>query len=190
MNGSWATATLLLVGVLAGCSFAPTYKAPPTVAPPAAAFQELGDWKKAEPMDALARGAWWSIFQDPQLDALEVKAGDANQNIQAAFARLQQARAETRIQRAGLFPSLNLDSAATRNRASPNSPSFPKGIVNPTYGNFDLEADFSYEIDLWGRGAQFGQLRQGKPAGERGRPRHAGSVHPCRGGPGLFQFAG
>jgi NodT family efflux transporter outer membrane factor (OMF) lipoprotein len=50
-----------------------------------------------------------------------------------------------------LFPALNVGSSATRNRASPNSPSFPQGIVNPTYGNFDLEADFSYEIDLWGR---------------------------------------
>ena len=36
--------------------------------------------------------------QDPMLDALEGRVTSANQNIKAAFARLQQARAETRVQ--------------------------------------------------------------------------------------------
>ncbi len=142
---------LLLIGTLTGCSFTPTYKAPPTTPAAADTYQEAGDWKVAQPMDAEPRGAWWTVFQDPQLNELEDKVGVANQNIQAAFARLRQARAETRIQRAGLFPTLNVGSSATRNRASQNSPSFPKGVTDPTYGNFDLEADLSYEIDLWGR---------------------------------------
>jgi NodT family efflux transporter outer membrane factor (OMF) lipoprotein len=151
MSGSTSAATLLLIGALAACSFTPTYKAPPSSVPPTDAYKEAGDWKVAQPMDGESRGDWWTVFQDPQLDELEGKVGNANQNIKAAFARLQQARAETRIQRAGLFPTLNVGSSATRNRASPNSPSFPQGIVNPIYGNFELEADLSYEIDLWGR---------------------------------------
>jgi NodT family efflux transporter outer membrane factor (OMF) lipoprotein len=145
-----STAALLLLGTLTGCSFAPTYKAPPASAPPPAAYKELSDWKIAEPNDALGRGDWWSAFQDPQLDALQARVGSANQNLQSALARLQQARAETRIQRAGLFPTLNVGSSATRGRTSVNSPRFPAGY-QPSGNNFELEADLSYEIDLWGR---------------------------------------
>jgi NodT family efflux transporter outer membrane factor (OMF) lipoprotein len=150
MNRPTSTASLLLVGTLTACSFTPVYKAPPASAPPAQAYKEDGDWKVAEPMDAMARGAWWTIYGDPKLDELEAKVGDANQNIKAAFARLQQARAETRIQRAGLFPTLTVGSTAERARTSVNSPRFLPGSP-PTLGNFDLEADLSYEIDLWGR---------------------------------------
>src|SRR6202020_1066060 len=85
-----------------------------------------------------------------ELNALEAKADAANQNIKAAFARLQQARADTRIARADLFPSISAMASATRARVSPYSPQYVQG--NPTEGNdFVLQADFSYEVDLWGR---------------------------------------
>jgi NodT family efflux transporter outer membrane factor (OMF) lipoprotein len=142
-------ATLLLLGALQACSFAPRYKVPDS-APAVGAYQESGDWKAAQPVDDQSRGEWWTIFQDPQLDALEAKAADANQDLKAAFARLQQARAATRNARADLFPTLTSGSSATRARASVNSPTFPQG-AEPVYNDFDLEADFSYEIDLWGR---------------------------------------
>src|SRR3984893_17438921 len=150
MNGSLAGgATLLLLGTLTACSFAPVYKTPDSV-PAASAYKESGDWKAAEPVDTQNRGAWWTLFQDPQLDALEAKVGDANQNLKAAFARLQQARATTRIARADLFPTLSVGSAATRSRLSVNSPTYFPGR-KLTYNNFDLEADLSSEFDVGGR---------------------------------------
>jgi outer membrane protein, multidrug efflux system len=149
MNGSLSSATLLLLGALSACSFAPVYKTPDS-APPAGTYKESGDWKAAQPVDNQSRGEWWTVFQDPQLDALEAKVGDANQDLKAAFARLQQARAETRIVRADLFPTLSVGSAATRARASVNSPTYVPG-KDPTYNNFDLQADLSYEFDVWGR---------------------------------------
>jgi NodT family efflux transporter outer membrane factor (OMF) lipoprotein len=150
MNGPRSTAAVLLVGSLAACSFTPAYRAAPSVAPPPAAYKEAGEWKVAEPMDATPKGNWWSVFNDPRLDQLESRVDAANQNIKAAVARLQQARAETRIQRASLFPALNIGASATRSRTSVNSPRFPKGL-EPVGGNFDLEADLSYEFDVWGR---------------------------------------
>src|SRR5882757_4421231 len=93
MNGSLPGATLLLIGALTACSFAPVYRTPDSV-PATDTYKESGDWKAAEPVDNQNRGAWWTLFQDPQLDALEAKVGDANQDLKAAFARLQQARAE------------------------------------------------------------------------------------------------
>src|ERR1700722_3132568 len=142
MNGSLPGATLLLFGALTACSFAPVYRTPVSV-PATDAYKESGDWKAAEPVDNQNRGAWWTLFQDPQLDALEAKVGDANQDLKAAFARLQQARAD-------LFPTLTVGSTATRARASVNSPTYVPGR-NPIYNNFDLEADLSYEFDVWGR---------------------------------------
>ncbi len=151
MNRLWSSAAVLFAGGLTACSFAPAYRAAPPAAPAPAAYQEAaGDWKVAEPLDSEPRGEWWTIFQDPRLDQLEGRVDAANQNIQAALARLQQARAATRIQRSSLFPALNLGSSVTRSRVSVNSPRFPQGL-EPVGGNFDLEADLSYEFDVWGR---------------------------------------
>jgi NodT family efflux transporter outer membrane factor (OMF) lipoprotein len=139
-----------LSSVVAACSFAPAYESPPVAPPPTALYQELGEWKLAEPLDAAPRGTWWTVFEDPQLNALEARVGDANQNLKAAIARLQQARAESRIQRAGLLPTLNVGSSAARGRTSLNSATYVSGR-NPAYDNLEFEADLSYELDLWGR---------------------------------------
>jgi outer membrane protein TolC len=146
MNGSLSSVTLLLIGTLTACSFAPVNKTPDSV-PVTSVYKESGDWKAAQPLDNQDRGAWWEIFHDPQLDALESQVGDANQGLKAAFARLQQARAATRIARADLFPNLSAASSATRSRTSPTYVPGRK----PVYNNFDLEADLSYEVDVWGR---------------------------------------
>ena len=79
------------------------------------------------------------------LDALESRVTLANQNIKAAFARLQQARAETRVQRSYLFPTLTAGPDVKRGRTSVNSPQYSP--TKPTTGNdFVLGADLSYEI--------------------------------------------
>jgi NodT family efflux transporter outer membrane factor (OMF) lipoprotein len=148
MMGRISVAALTLVGMSA-CSFAPVYKVPDS-APATTEYKESGDWKPAEPADAQARGPWWNIFGDAALNVLEEQVGDANQDLKAAYARLLQARAATRIARADLFPSLTVGSSATRSRTSVNSPKFPAG-AEPVGNNFDLEADLSYEIDVWGR---------------------------------------
>jgi NodT family efflux transporter outer membrane factor (OMF) lipoprotein len=134
---------------MSACSFAPIYKVPESP-PPSAAYKESGDWKAAEPADSQLRGPWWKIFQDADLDALEDQVADANQDLKAAYARLLQARAATRIARADLFPTLTVGASATRARTSVNSPKFPLGAA-PVGNDFDLEADLSYEIDFWGR---------------------------------------
>jgi NodT family efflux transporter outer membrane factor (OMF) lipoprotein len=149
MNRSLSGAIPLLIAALTACSFAPIYKTPQSAAA-ADAYRDSADWKAAAPLDNQSRGAWWTVFHDRQLDALEKQADDANQDLKAAFARLQQARAATRIARADLFPTLTVGSSATRSRTSVNSPDFPRG-AQPVGNNFELEADLSYEVDVWGR---------------------------------------
>ena len=134
---------------LAGCSLAPHYERPATTPPPAT-YKEAGDWKVAAPADATARGHWWTMFQDPDLDALEEQLAQANQNLKAALARLEQARAQTRAARAALFPALTAQASATRGEASAYSPGFTPG--KPRNGDsFILAGDLSYEIDVFGR---------------------------------------
>jgi NodT family efflux transporter outer membrane factor (OMF) lipoprotein len=140
---------LMLGGSLAGCSLAPAYKTPES-APPAVSYREIGDWKPAQPADAMARGDWWHVYRNDRLDALERQVDAANQDLKAAFARLEQARAQTRIARADFYPNVTANSYATRARTAPNSPRFPS-TYEPVTNDFDLEADLSYQLDLFGR---------------------------------------
>jgi outer membrane protein, multidrug efflux system len=138
-----------LAAALGACSLAPAYKTPPT-APPPASYREVGDWKQAEPADTASRGTWWRIFQDPALEALENRVSASNQDIKAALARLMEARAETRIARAGYFPAITANAGVTRARGSVNAPTY-NSLKPGAFNDFTLEADVSYEFDVWGR---------------------------------------
>jgi outer membrane protein TolC len=87
---------LLAVAVLqlSGCVVGPNYRTP--VAETPQAYKEVGNWKPAQPNDQNLGGAWWTIFQDPQLDKLELQVNISNQNLKAAEAQYQQARAVLR----------------------------------------------------------------------------------------------
>jgi outer membrane protein, multidrug efflux system len=135
--------------LLCACSFAPHYSRPTTEAPPPA-YQETAGWKTAQPSDGQSRGPWWEIYHDEQLNALEGEVSNANQNIKAAFARLQQARAQTRIVRSNLFPTVTAGPQVTRGRTSVNSPAYTN-TGSATGNDFLLDADVSYELDVWGR---------------------------------------
>ena len=85
-------ARLLPVALLAACAVGPDYKVPPLTLP--AGFKEGGaDWQVARPADAQPRGAWWRVFDDPDLDALEDQVARANLDVRVAAARWQQAEA-------------------------------------------------------------------------------------------------
>src|SRR3984957_21270127 len=75
---------------LSGCRVGPDYIRP--TVPTAPAFKEsLSDnfksddgWKPAQPSDAKLRGDWWTLFNDPQLSALEAQIDPANQTLKEA----------------------------------------------------------------------------------------------------------
>jgi len=141
---------LLAIAVLqtTGCAVGPKYR-PPVVQPPPA-YKEMGDWKPAQPNDQNLGGEWWTIFQDPQLNALEKQVNVGNQNLKAAEAQFQQARAVLRYYRADYYPTVTAGPAATRTRNSANAPT-GSTLRGTTYNNFVLPFDFSYQADVWGR---------------------------------------
>ena len=135
-------AVLLAVACgLAGCSLVPAYDRPavPTQAewgtPPGAA-------SAAVPVTA----DWWQRFASPELDQLMAEALAANQDLAAAIARIDQARANTRISGAPLLPSVEAGGSLSGTR-----PRTSRQTRNSSSGQALLTA--SYEVDLWGKNA-------------------------------------
>lgn len=147
--------TLFAALLLAGCSVAPTYRTPDvpvgTGFKEAIAAAESSGWKLAEPSDALARGQWWTIFEDPVLDDLQAQAARANPTLQAAVARLAQARALTGAAEAQRFPQIEAGAGATRLRSSPAAQGLPADADVAPRTLWRAQAFASYEVDLFGR---------------------------------------
>ena len=133
---------LAAVLVLAGCTSLSAYERPTAPAATTTQFKEASadwthaaikaadgsEWKAAHPSEELARGEWWTVFGDPLLNSLEQQALQANQGLQAAVARLKEARALSQRARAGLFPS-----------------------AVPAQTLYRAQVGFAYEVDLFGR---------------------------------------
>lgn len=148
----FATAVVTLVGLASASAgiltVGPDYHSPATAVPGAYKAAQLGSWKEGRPLDTVPKGGWWELFHDPELNSLETRALQSNQNLKGAIARVDQARATARLARADLLPSLSLVPAYARQRYSPNQePSFGSITAN----TFSVPLDLSYEIDLWGR---------------------------------------
>ncbi len=142
---------LVLAGLilLSGCSVGPVYQRPEATTIPDTYAGTKGEWKIAEPRADLPKGRWWEIFGDAELDRLQEEAMASNQDIRAAVARFEQARAVADIVRSGFFPQTGSSFLPARTRDSLNRPS--GGKPGQTYNNFILSFDLSYEVDLWGR---------------------------------------
>ena len=135
--------------VLSGCAVGPRYAKPTVPAPPA--YKEvLADWKTAQPSDQIAKGKWWEIFQDPQLNALEEQVNVSNENLKAAEAQFRQARALVRYNRAAYYPTVTAGASAAREHLSSHRPLVPSSTaVNGT--DLAIPVDVSYEADVFGR---------------------------------------
>jgi NodT family efflux transporter outer membrane factor (OMF) lipoprotein len=149
MRGRAAGLVGLAALVLGGCMVGPKYSKPS--APMTPAYKETQGWKVGTPSDHLPRGAWWAILGDPELHALEEQVAAANQNLKIAEARLRQARALVRFNRAALFPTISASAGASSVRNSANQPFLSSGASTGSSGDLLFSLDMSYEIDLWGR---------------------------------------
>jgi NodT family efflux transporter outer membrane factor (OMF) lipoprotein len=137
---------------LTGCMVGPKYK-PPAV-PMAPSFKEAppasGDWQPAKPDDAVLRGDWWTLFNDPGLNDLEPQVALANQTLKAADANLRAARANLRVQNANRYPTLGSNPFLGGERDSANQPYFNSASANNGEGDLALPLQLNYEVDLWG----------------------------------------
>ena len=144
--------------LLAGCSVGPDY-VPPSV-PQTGSYKEAsGNWKKAEPQDQIARGNWYAVFHDDELDRLEARAQMNSQALRAAVARVSEARAVARESEADFYPTLDFTADGGRQRSSPNNGA---AVAQSSGSGFPVEShsynsatvvpfDLSYEVDIWGQ---------------------------------------
>jgi NodT family efflux transporter outer membrane factor (OMF) lipoprotein len=149
---------LAAAALVSGCAVGPAYQRPS--APEPAAYKELQGWVPAAPADALDRGPWWTLFNDPQLNELAASVEVSNQNVAAAVAAYAQARALVAEQRASLFPSVTLNGSGTRSgtRGGSKATVDPNGnIIGSATGggnasnSYRLSLGTSWEPDVWGR---------------------------------------
>ncbi|MDR5761218.1 efflux transporter outer membrane subunit [Caballeronia sp. LZ035] len=161
--------------LIAGCMVGPDFERP------AAATPKVFDRTQTEQAPSKAVEAafvqdWWTLFDDPVLNALEQRLADANLDVAAASARLLQSRAQRRIAGAAEWPALDAAASYNRERGSENgilsllgvtpsqgqpesaSGGAPLGVSalpgpkgSPAYNLYQAGFDASWELDIWGR---------------------------------------
>lgn len=143
-------AAAVLALSLSACTLGPDYQRPEL--PVAAEFKQAEGWKAAAPADVLARGEWWRLYGDAELDALVGRLNVDNQNLAAAEAQFRQARALVRGARSQLFPILSGSAGVTRSAQGSGSSdtsggSFGSGVSE----SYEAGLSASWEADIWGR---------------------------------------
>src|ERR1700722_18948436 len=145
----WLKGLLAFVVIAAGCAVGPNYHTPTVDTPPA--YKEAANWKPAQPNDQNLGGDWWTVFKDPELDKLELQVNVSNQNLRAAEAEYQQARAALRYNRADYYPTVTAGLSGTRERVSSRRPPPSSVFDGITSNDFVVPVEITYEADVWGR---------------------------------------
>jgi len=176
-----AAVTTALAGlVLTGCQVGPKYQKPPALAQaPPVAYKETpgsaqpanamsagatasdttgaqaagaGEWKVAQPQDAMLKGKWWQIYGDDELNALEDKLNIDNQTIKQYFANFMEARTLVAQARSQLYPTVTTGPSYSRTQTSGHVGSAaPSAAVGKQANLFDMPVDASWVPDLWGK---------------------------------------
>ncbi|GGI55183.1 RND transporter [Oxalicibacterium solurbis] len=146
-----APAVLAALLALGGCAVGPDYQRPD--APVAQAWKTEPGWQAGNPRDGELKGAWWEIFGDTQLNALQEQALKNGQTMVIAQTRVEQARAQANVANSAYFPQIGLQGGVTRNRTSAERPLSNRNSVNSSIVQNDFNAAFTvdYEVDLFGR---------------------------------------
>ena len=173
-----ASAAAICIVLLSGCNVGPRYIAPAMPAP--AAFKESspaaysaappGAWQPAKPQDAVLKGKWWEMLNEPELNALEDQLNINNQNIAQYFQNFMAARAQVSEARAGFFPTVTVNPAFIKSGTGGSSAAAVSsgtgtgtgattgatsgattGVGSTGLTSISLPIDVSWEPDLWGR---------------------------------------
>ncbi|OQB42814.1 MAG: Outer membrane protein OprM precursor [Candidatus Hydrogenedentes bacterium ADurb.Bin179] len=104
------TSVLLLAACcIVSCKTGPDYERPSLELPDG--YKSATETESGQPELTLD---WWRLFNDSDLDALCEEALEANYDLQAAMARLTQARASAASVKSGFYPVISVNPAATR----------------------------------------------------------------------------
>jgi multidrug efflux system outer membrane protein len=146
--------------LLAGCAVGPDYERPAVDLP-----KDFGVAQSGKPADA----QWWKVFRDPVLDKFIEEALAANRNLAVAAERIEQARAQLRIDRAALSPDAGIQASKSRDQASGVGPAqIPSEFLRTNNNRLVLAA--TWELDFWGKYRRTAEAARGElAASEAGR---------------------
>jgi len=136
---------LLAVSLALGttsCLVGPDYQRP--VVPTPATYR---DAPPTQDTATIADLPWWQVFKDPDLASLIGEAVLNNRDLRVAVARVEQARALARVQKAQILPAIGANATAGYGRGNISFPT-----ENPqSAALFSVDAQISWEVDVWGR---------------------------------------
>lgn len=139
-----------LLLALAGCAVGPDYRRPDIALP--GQFNEAKTLQdSASVSDSLVRNDWWTLFNDPALDALIQQAMAGNADLLQAVARIEEAEAVAREAGAAQFPEIDGNLGSSRTQASTaTATQAPAG--SPRLRNrHGASLSTNFELDVWGR---------------------------------------
>ncbi len=152
---------VLLAGgtLITACSLAPPPELPDPAPTMPVSFRQGQATAAYEPLE------WWKAFADPVLDRVVESVLESNLDMAVAVARVQQARERARMAKAAILPVVQ-GRGAVNDLSTPTNAGFGAQIQKLGLGElapgfalperlgittYSLGADFSYEIDFWGR---------------------------------------
>ena len=127
--------------LLGGCTMMPKYDRPPA---PVSTSRPDGSTRRHATNSAAADLDWRDFFDDARLRSLISLALENNRDLRIAALRVEQSRAQYRIQRAELFPGVQGDASVVRQRFSGAVTAFNGGDVLTTYS---LDVGAAYVAD-------------------------------------------
>ncbi|GBQ24385.1 efflux transporter outer membrane subunit [Gluconacetobacter sacchari] len=182
---SWRAAIIGLSALAGGCAVGPDFHKPATWTPPhwAGPGSSPPTGPATGPItsdisDAAPDPAWWDVFHDAELSALERRVASQNLSVAIAAARLAQSRAQLRIAGAERYPGLSAAGSYSRAQYSTkmlqrivsdvgNTPQVQQALGSqlgnasladesghltiPLLDQWKDSIDATWEVDLWGR---------------------------------------
>ena len=137
----------ILLAAVAGCTVGPDYHRPVSKLADQWATPLAGGETNHPPSDA----AWWTTFNDAELNSLVERAVSSNLNLRIATARVREARAARTYAAAGFWPTADSQLSYNRQRLSENGfPPFPAGTPLD-WDIYQLGFDATWELDVFGR---------------------------------------
>lgn len=125
----WLTVAATL---LYGCMLGPNYKRPQLDLPAPAAEEDFSVFQNHK---------WWEMFEDENLNQLQMRALKFNQDLRQAMARIDQARAAAAGAVAEQMPTIGLQAGSGR------AGNYYGSGQTPSTGTVAA----SFELDLWGK---------------------------------------
>ncbi len=146
------------LALVSGCRVGPPYHppVPPTVAAQnykesTVNFHDADGWKVASPQDAMLRGNWWEVFNEPELNALEEQLNINNENIKEYFQNFMAARAEIAEARSQYWPTLTFAPSYNWSKSSGNLAHSQQANTGKTSTVWNAPIDATWTPDFWGK---------------------------------------